>query len=121
MSRGSLKTRFILRLKMYLFYPIYLFFCGLFFSNNSIFIVSSGTFYTPYLMQFLLNFKNIKVIQILYDLYPDILEASKMIKKDSFTSNFLGQISKNNQTKCFGTVYLGSFLKEHAERRWGKS
>lgn len=120
MSRGSLIRRLTLRFKMYLIYPAYLFVCGLRFKKNSIFIVSSGTFYTPYLMQVLLKFKNIKVVQLLYDLYPDILEASEIIKWNSYYSKILGNIARGNQQKCYGTVYLGKFLKEHAERRWGK-
>tara|TARA_Y100001933_G_scaffold258770_1_gene307428 strand:+ start:263 stop:1195 length:933 start_codon:yes stop_codon:yes gene_type:complete len=72
-------------------------------------------------MQLLLKFKNIKVVQLLYDLYPDILEASKIIKKNSTASKIIGQISKHNQKTCYGTVYLGSFLREHTERRWGKA
>ena len=121
MSRGLLITRLILRLKMYFLYPIYLFFCSLNFKNNSIFIVSSGTFYTPILMQLLLKYKNIKVVQLLYDLYPDILEASKLIKRDSTASKIIGKVSKHNQKTCFGTVYLGYFLRDHTEKRWGKA
>ena len=109
LSRGSIIKRLILRIKNVYFLSYLFIFCGLGFVNNSIFLVSSGAFYTPYLMQFLLKFKNIKIIQILYDLYPDILEDFRTYKKNSFASNFIGKITKNNQTKSYGTVYLGSF------------
>ena len=65
-----------LRIKMYIFYPIYILFLGLISCKSSIFIVSSNTFFAPFLMNIISKFKGNKIIHMLYDLYPDAIEVS---------------------------------------------
>ncbi len=118
-SRGIKKVW--LRLQMYLFYPLYLIYKGLVSERNSIFVISSNTFYAPYLMKTVVKFKNGKVIHMLYDLFPDAIEIAGSIKVNSFKSKLIGTIAKLNQKNCNATVYLGDFLKTHAEGRWGRA
>jgi Rps23 Pro-64 3,4-dihydroxylase Tpa1-like proline 4-hydroxylase len=110
-----------LRLQMYLFYPLYLICKGLASERNSIFVVSSNTFFAPFLMKLVVGFKNGKVIHMLYDLFPDAIEIAGSIKVNSFKSKLIGTIASQNQKSCNATVYLGDFLKIHAEDRWGKA
>jgi len=110
-----------LRLQMYLFYPLYLIYKGLISERNSIFVISSNTFYAPYLMKTIVKLKNGKVIHMLYDLFPDAIEIAGSIKVNSFKSKLIGTVAKLNQKKCDATVYLGDFLKCHAEDRWGRA
>lgn len=110
-----------LRLQMYLFYPLYLICKGLVSKRNSIFVVSSNTFFAPFLMKSIVKFKNGKVIHMLYDLFPDAIEIAGSIKVNSFKSKLIGTIAKQNQKSCNATVYLGDFLKIHAEDRWGRA
>jgi hypothetical protein len=110
-----------LRIKMYLLYPFYLLFKATVAEKNSVFVVSSNTFFAPYLVRLILKIKSGKVIHLLYDLYPDAIEIAGLIRRESFTSNIIGKIIKNILSKCDATVYLGGFLKVHAESRWGKA
>jgi len=118
-SGGLLKIW--LRVKMYIFYPFLLFFKVLISKRNSVFIVTSNNFFAPYLVHLFLKFKSGKVIHLLYDLYPDAIEIAGVMQPYSFLSNLIGKIMHKNLTKCDATVYLGQFLKEHAENRWGVS
>lgn len=108
-----------LRIKMYVFYPFYLILRGLKAEKDSVFVISSNTFFAPSLIQFILRFKSIKVIHVLYDLFPDALEVARAIEYNSRISKLVGRITTANLKKCETTVFLGSFLKEHAEQRWG--
>ena len=119
LSKSNKFEKIKLRGYMYLLYPIKLIFVVLRSKKESIFIITSNTFFTPYLISFLFSWKKIKVIHLLYDLFPDAIEIAGMIKTDSFISKIVGQITKKNLSKCNSTVFLGEFLKSHAEFRWG--
>lgn len=119
LAKNSGFKKIWLRIKMYLFYPIYLIWEGFKADKGSIFVISSNTFFAPLLMHFLLRFKRVKVIHMLYDLFPDALEIAGAIKIDSKISRWIGKITQLNLQKCDTTIFLGSYLKEHAENRWG--
>lgn len=110
-----------LRINMYLFYPFLLVYKALFSKRNSVFVVTSNGFFAPYLVYLCLKLKSGKVIHLLYDLYPDAIEIAGIIKPDSFSSKMIGKIMHKNLIKCNATVYLGEFLKKHAEKRWGEA
>ena len=113
-------SKLYLRIQMYIFYPIYILFLGLISCKSSIFIVSSNTFFAPFLMNIILKFKGNKIIHMLYDLYPDAIEVSGLINPNSFLSKNIGRIISYSLKKCSGTVFLGDYLRRHAESRWGK-
>jgi glycosyltransferase involved in cell wall biosynthesis len=117
--RGVLKV--FLRIKMYVVYPFILVYECLKSEKGSIFIVSSNTFFAPYLCQVFLKNRNGKVIHLIYDLFPDALEVAGSIRANTFMSKILGLITKETLKKCNSTVYLGDFLKEHTEKRWAES
>ena len=105
---------------MYIIYPIYILLIGLLSRKSSIFIVSSNTFFAPFLMHIILKIKGNKIIHMLYDLYPDAIEVSGLINPDSFLAKTIGIITSYSLKNCSGTVFLGDYLKRHAESRWGK-
>jgi hypothetical protein len=121
LAKGSGIKKIWLRTQMYLLYPLYIAYKGLRSSNKSIFIITSNTFYAPFLMKVVTQFKKGKVIHLLYDLFPDAMEVAGSIEVNSFKSKLIGLITKKNQKKCDSVVYLGGFLKKHAENRWGKA
>ena len=120
-ARSSGPTKLWLRLKMYLVYPLFLLYTGITCKSSSIFVVSSNTFYAPYLVRKLLRYRGIKVVHMLYDLYPDALEIAGGFSHSSIISKLIGWIAKGTQSECDGTVYLGEYLKSHAESRWGSA
>ncbi len=113
-------SKFYLRIQMYIFYPIYILFLGILTHKSSVFIVSSNTFFAPFLMNIILKFKGNKIIHMLYDLYPDAIEVSGLINPNSFLSKIIGRIMSYSLKNCSGTVFLGDYLRSHAESRWGK-
>jgi len=115
-SKGFKKI--YLRLQMYILYPILLISKAIVSPRNSIFIVSSNTFYAPLLTKLSVFWKHTKVIHLLYDLYPDAIEVAGIIKQNGLLSKFIGTLSRNNFNLTDATVYLGDFLKLHAETRW---
>lgn len=121
LARVSGVKKLWLRTKMYVIYPLYLLFVGLACRKNSIFIVSSNTFYAPFIVHNVLRFRGVRVVHMLYDLYPDALEIAGGLHSNSMPSRTLGLIANANQKGCDGTVYLGQFLKQHAEGRWGRA
>ena len=108
-----------LRLQMYIFYPILLLYKSLTCDKGSIFIITSNTFFAPYLVHPILKFRDIKLIHLLYDLYPDALEIAGLLSQNSFLSRTIGKIMSLTQQKSDATVYLGTFLRFHTEQRWG--
>ncbi|MBD3749607.1 MAG: hypothetical protein IE931_08930 [Sphingobacteriales bacterium] len=121
LAKSSGYRKVWLRIKMYIFYPLFLIFKGLNAPKRSIFVISSNTFFAPILLRIFLGFKSIKVVHMLYDLFPDALEIAGTIKFDSRVSKLIGLITNANLKKCDATVFLGDFLKKHAEQRWGYS
>ncbi len=119
-SKSKNISKLILRLQMYMIYPIYILFLGLISHKSSIFIVSSNTFFAPFMMNIILKFKGNKIIHMLYDLYPDAIEVSGLINPNSFIAKTIGKITSYSLKKCSGTVFLGDYLRRHAESRWGK-
>lgn len=105
---------------MYFFYPIYILILGLISDKSSIFIVSSNTFFAPFLMNIILKFKGNKIIHMLYDLYPDAIEVAGLINPNSFISKMIGLLTSYSLKECSGTIFLGDYLRRHAESRWGK-
>lgn len=110
-----------LRIKMYLLYPIMLLYRVISSRKGSVFVVTSNNFFAAYLVHLFLKIKSGKVIHLLYDLYPDAIEIAGVIKPKSFTSKLIGIIMMKSLNKCDATIYLGEFLREHAESRWGSS
>ncbi|QQL50211.1 glycosyltransferase family protein [Mucilaginibacter ginkgonis] len=72
-------------------------------------------------MTYVLRLKKSKVIHMLYDLFPDALEVSFSLDENSSKSKLIGRLFKQSQKLCEATIYLGSFLQWHAEKRWGKA
>ena len=118
-AKSSGVAKILLRFQMYVFYPILLLLKGVTCAPSSVFVVSSNTFYAPYLVRNLLRYRGIRVVHMLYDLYPDALEIAGGLSCHSFISKSIGLIAKSNQLGCDATVYLGNYLKLHAESRWG--
>lgn len=120
-ARSSGPVKVWLRLQMYVLYPLLLLITGLRSRPGSVFVVSSNTFFAPWMVHLLLRFRRIRVIHMLYDLFPDALEIAGGIDARSPISRLIGGIARRNLQSCDATVYLGAFLQRHAEARWGPS
>lgn len=118
-SKSTVLKKIYLRFTMYVLYPFKLFYYALISKKKSIFIITSNTFFAPYFITLFFSWKKIKVIHLLYDLFPDALEIASIINVNSNASKIIGMITHKSLTKCNATVFLGKFLMNHAEFRWG--
>lgn len=118
-SRGSALARTWLRLMMYVAYPIRLAWAAASARRGDMFVVTSNTFFAPALVSVLARWRGIRVVHLLYDLYPDAIEVAGRIKTGGFLALILGRVARANLRWPDGTVFLGTFLGDFAERRWG--
>jgi len=58
-------------------------------------------------------------IQLLYDLYPDLLFLSTQCQPSSLKARFLALCTRTALARCNATVFLGEQLKHAAESRYG--
>lgn len=109
-----------LRFFMYVLYPLKLALKVLSSSPNAVFVVTSNTFYAPAIACCCSLFNKCKIVNLVYDLFPDALEVAGIIKSNSFLSILVGAISKFNRSASDCSVYLGEFLRKYSEIRWGR-
>ncbi len=119
-SRRRGVAKVYIRLQMYLVYPLRLIGKAMFASSRVTFVITSNTFYAPLLVALVGLVKRFKTVHLLYDLYPDAIEVSSNLPETSLVSRVLGSVTRWTQRLCNGSVYLGDFLRAHAERRWGR-
>jgi len=120
-ARGSAGKRIRLRLRMYVGYPLQLVLSTCRARSGDVFIVTSNTFFAPMLVALFVRWRGVRVVHLLYDLFPDALEVSGSARTDGPLSRVLGLVTWANQHFTDGTVYLGDFLRDYAERRWGRT
>jgi glycosyltransferase involved in cell wall biosynthesis len=112
-------SKIIIRFKMYIVFPAYT--CLIIiFSRSSINIITTNPFFNPFIAQFIGKFKKNKVIQLLWDLYPDALLHSGVLKnKNSFLVSLLSKSLVSSLRNCDATVFLGENLKIFIEKKYG--
>lgn len=120
-ARGSFIARTRLRLRMYVRYPMQLVLATFHARRGDVFVVTSNTFFAPILVALLVRWRGVSVVHLLYDLFPDALEVSGGATTNGPLSRVLGLVTWANQHLTDGTVYLGEFLRDYAERRWGRT
>lgn len=87
--------------------------------QGDIVIATSSTFFVPLLLALRLKRRGVKVVHLLYDLFPDALEVSGFIKPSSLVSRVLAIIQRQTQKKTDGLVALGDVLLQHSIKRYG--
>lgn len=120
-SRGSRLTKALLRLRMYVVYPLLLVAATFRARRGDTFVVTSNTFFAPAMVALLVGWRGIQVVHLLYDLYPDAIEVAGRMQTGGIASRLVGVVTRLSQHQSTGTVYLGDFLRDYAERRWGET
>jgi glycosyltransferase involved in cell wall biosynthesis len=120
-SRSSRRTRALLRVRMYVVYPFLLVAATFRARRGDAFVVTSNTFFAPAIVAVLAGWRGIQVVHLLYDLYPDAIEVAGRMQTGGLASRLIGCVTRLNQHQAAGTVYLGDFLRDYAERRWGET
>jgi hypothetical protein len=117
-SKGVEKL--LLRYKMYVLYPLNLIKKVWSAKGPTIFIVSSNTFYAPLIVK-AFSSKETKVVNLVYDLFPDAIEVANKISPNSNISKFIGKITSRIFNRSDANVFLGEALKKFALNRWAPS
>jgi hypothetical protein len=119
LSRGGRWRRLYLRCLMYLAYPARLKAAALLAPRTCVFVVTSNNFFAPPLVALLRRARGGATVHLLYDLFPDALSVAGKLRENTLLFRALGRVSSCAQRWCAATVYLGAFLRHHAETRWG--
>ncbi|MCI0537729.1 MAG: hypothetical protein L0Z50_21145 [Verrucomicrobiales bacterium] len=118
-SRNKGFRKLKLRLVMYLVFPLKLLVAAVGASRNSLFLITSNTFYAPLMVALVGQLRGFRTIQLVYDLFPDAVEVAGGIQTRGLVSRLLGASTRFTRSLCDACVYLGEFLRAHAETRWG--
>lgn len=114
-------ARIWLRIQMYVLYPLKLVWSLARARKGHIFVVTTNCFYAPLLASILGRARGCPVVHLLFDLFPDGIEVAGKLHVNGFISRMIGWIPRATQRWSSGVVYLGEYLRWHAEQRWGKN
>lgn len=113
-------NKLYLRFGMYLIYPFILLKQLLNSTKEDICIITSNTFYAPLIGLVIKRIKKIKIVNLIYDLFPDALEVARGKSLGLILEKTLSQIAITQIKYCEATVFLGQHLKKYAELKYGK-
>jgi len=111
-------SRFWLRLRMFVGFPIMLALRLLFERGQVLLVVTSNPFFAP-LVACIFGGRRTKVVHLLYDLYPDALIYSGKLRKNSLASRILDKMQRAILRRCDANVLLGEHLLAHVRERFG--
>ena len=83
-------------------------------------IVTTNPFFAPWLAA-LAGGRRGRTIMLLYDLFPDALEAGTSGKHSGIAHRIMAGITRRAIQRCDAVVYLGDRLQRHVEERYGKA
>jgi colanic acid biosynthesis glycosyl transferase WcaI len=99
----------------YVWYPLKVFALP---GNANTFVACTNPFFLPTLLRLRLGSKS-RTIMLVYDLFPDALELSGMVRPSSSISWLIGHVTRYAIRHSCATVFLGENLKRFAELRYG--
>ena len=85
---------------------------------GTIIVVPSTPFFAPAMIG-LLKRKGDRVVQMLYDLYPDALVVAGKIGAGSMLDRMIGRVTALGMRRCDATVFPGARLAAHAAASYG--
>jgi colanic acid biosynthesis glycosyl transferase WcaI len=111
-------SRLAFRLRSYGLYPIKLVWRLICPRDESIAVVSTNTFYAPFLAT-LVKRRGAGVVHWVLDLYPDVLVLHGVIKENGWVSNLISRLIKSVMRRSSANVFLGHHLLAYAQSRFG--
>lgn len=116
---AGLLDRFWLRVRMYPEFGFQIMREGLFGNPAEMSVVTTNPFFAPTLATAFLSRRGSRVIQLLWDLFPDALVEAGVLGSRSFSTRLLGKLTRRSFECCDATVFLGSHLRSYAESVYG--
>jgi glycosyltransferase involved in cell wall biosynthesis len=86
--------------------------------KGATFVITTSPFYAVWLVTKLKR-KGRRIVHLFYDLYPDAIEVLKPNWRNGIVCKLAARVTRSSQRRCCGAVYLGEFLRAHAEHRYG--
>lgn len=80
-------------------------------------VVTTNPFFAPALVQRFAP-RETATVNLVYDLYPDALELSGALGRNSLPARLLARTTRYALAECTTSVFLGARLRAHAERRY---
>jgi len=116
-NRKSTLDRAILRIRMYIEYPIRLIFESIFYRRPRIYVVTTNTFFAP-LIAIAFSKSNQKVIHLVWDLYPDLLVDGDINRLNNPVISVLSKLVGLIFSRAAANVFLGERLLCYAQSRF---
>lgn len=116
-NRKSTLGRAILRIRMYIEYPIRLILECIFHRRPRIYVVTTNTFFAP-LIAIAFSKSNQKVIHLVWDLYPDLLVDGDMDRLNNPVISVLSKLVRLIFSRAAANVFLGERLLCYAQSRF---
>jgi glycosyltransferase involved in cell wall biosynthesis len=119
LSHGSPGARLWLRFRMFVFYTLRLLWRMRASSGPAVFVVTTNTFFAPWVAATLGRRRGVSVVHLLYDLYPEALAVATGSDPGTLTSRLIAAVTQSTLGRADATVFIGNRLRDYAERRYG--
>lgn len=119
LSRGGMSNRLRLRFRMLVVYPLRLLWRIWRDRGPTTYVVTTNTFFAPWMAATLGRNRGVRVVHLLYDLYPEALAVAEEIRLDSLAARVIARLTRSTLRRADGTVFIGDRLRRYAEARYG--
>lgn len=109
-----------LRLRLNVWFPLGVLLCGFLQPKETVFLIPTTPFFLPGAAGTLWSLRGLRVVHLLYDLYPDLLVLAGKVRRGSLLCRVLEAVTRLNVRRCAATVFLGERLRSYAERKYGR-
>lgn len=119
--KSGLLASLRLRWAMYVGYPRRLRGAVLAARKEELFVATTNPFFLPALAARAARRSGAKVVNLVYDLYPDALVFGGGMSSGHPVARLAAAATRSAIAGCDATVYLGERLRRHAEERYGSA
>lgn len=120
-AKSSLMSRLRLRSAMYIRYPLMLRAAVRRAKDAEVFVAVTNPFFAPALAARAAGHRGVKIVNLIFDLYPEALVFGGGWSRSNPASRFASATTRYAISHCAATVYLGSRLCAYAESEHGKA
>jgi glycosyltransferase involved in cell wall biosynthesis len=119
LSQGSSWALLWLRFRMLVVYTLRLWWRMRRSSGKVVFVVTTNTFFAPWVAATFGRRRGVSVVHLLYDLYPEALAVAAGSEPGTLTKSLIAGITRRTLQRADATVFIGRRLREYAEGRYG--
>ena len=83
-------------------------------------VPTTNPFYLPFALVITQALHGCIVVPLIYDLYPDAVEAAGLSRKEGLTSKITAWMNKYTFKNADAVVFIGRNMARHAQARYGR-